>query len=265
MAYKKNSDNTFITDCAKNISDVTVTKAPFKITKQHGIKFISDISAGGIISVETDVTPGYENDITYRWYEKAYHPIDGRMENDLDVYTDYASCTFGSKEPRMEYAIARDFICVNNYDKDAVFAVAEYRDCKLLTIETTKLTANSGPFISKRPFHRIEDGADCLKAFLRSGLDTMNPLTLPIAATRRIVCVSTGKTRFSADSEEQPCTVIIASYDGKKLIDSKSVWLDESNKYSINTDYKSFGLNVENSTEIKAFVWKDFQTMKPIF
>ena len=306
MAYKKNSDNTFITDCAKNIRDVTVTKAPFKITKQPENKFISDISAGGTISVETDVTPGYENDITYMWYEKAYHPENGWMENELGVYndvyqlptnayrgeqkmykcvisckgysvsTDYAICTFGSNTPGMEYDNGKDFICVKNYDKDAVFAVAAYRDGKLLAIETTELKANSGPFISKEPFSGIEVGADCLKAFLWDCLDTMRPLTVPIEIRRNNILIQYNDTDFGAYSEEIPCTVIVASYNGNKLIDSKSVRLDETKSvqhdygnyketyYETETDYKSIGLNTENSTDIKFFVWKDFQSMKPL-
>ena len=294
MVYKKNSDNTFVPNYAKDISDVTVTKAPFKITKQPENKFISDISAGGTISVETDVTPGYGNDITYRWYEKAYHPANGWMENELDVYTavyqlptnaysgeqklykcvisckrysvstDYAICTFGSNTPHIEYDSGKDFVCAKNYDKDAVLALVSYRNGKLLAIKTKELKANSGPFYLSDPFYEIKDGADCLKIFLWDGLDSMNPLTPPISKTRRYVTVLPGKTDFAAVSEGQPCTVIIASYNGNKFIDSKSVRLDESNNFHIETEYKSLGLNTENSDKIKTFVWKDFQTMQPI-
>lgn len=297
MVYKKNSDNTFVPYYAKDISNVTVTKAPFKITKQPENKLISDISAGGTISVEIEVLPQYENDISYRWYIKNYSIQNNHWQDvELDAYsniyqlpadtydgeqrvykcvisckgysvsTDYAICTFGSSTPRIEYDSGKDFVCVKNYDKDAVLAVAAYRDGKLLATETTELKANSGPFFLSCPFGKINygAGADCLKIFLWDGLDTMNPLTPPIVNTRRYVTVLPNETGFVAESEGVPCTVIIASYNGNKLIDSRSVRLDESNEFYIKTDYKSFGLNTENSTEIKAFVWKDFQTMKPI-
>ena len=293
MAYKNNSDDTFITYPGKNIINVTVTNAPFKITKQPESKLISDISAGGTISVEIDITPGYENDITYQWYEKVYdHNNNNWTEQELDshinvyqlptnvssgeqkmykcvisckghsVSTDYAICTFGSDVPYLKYD--SDILSASSYGKDAVLAAAAYRDGKLLAIETTELKANSGPFIWEYPFSGIEDGADCLKAFLWDGLDTMKPLAEPIEISRNNISIWYNDTGFGAYSEEIPCTVIVASYNGNKLIDSKSVRLDESNEFCIKTDYKSLGLNTESSGEIKTFVWKDFQSMKPL-
>ena len=301
MAYKKNSDDTFITYPGKNIIYVTVTNAPFKITKQPEGKLISDISAGGTISVEIDITQGYENDITYQWYEKVYdHNNNNWTEQELDshtnvyqlptnvssgeqkmykcvisckgysVSTDYAICTFGSDVPYLKYD--SDILSASSYGKDAVLAAASYRDGKLLAIETTELKANSGPFIWEYPFSGIEDGADCLKAFLWDGLDTMKPLAEPIEINRNNISIWYNDTGFGAYSEEIPCTVIVASYNGNKLIDSKSVRLDETKSvqydgitsYETETDYKTIGLNTENSADIKFFVWKDFQSMKPL-
>ena len=301
MAYKKNSDDTFITYPGKNIIYVTVTNAPFKITKQPEGKLISDISAGGTISVEIDITQGYENDITYQWYEKVYdHNNNNWTEQELDshtnvyqlptnvssgeqkmykcvisckgysVSTDYAICTFGSDVPYLKYD--SDILSASSYGKDAVLAAASYRDGKLLAIETTELKANSGPFIWEYPFSGIEDGADCLKAFLWDGLDTMKPLAEPIEINRNNISIWYNDTGFGAYSEEIPCTVIVASYNGNKLIDSTSVLLDETKSvqydgitsYETETDYKTIGLNTENSADIKFFVWKDFQSMKPL-
>ena len=295
MVYKKNSDNTFVPNYAKDISDVTVTKAPFKITKQPENKFISDISAGGTISVEVEALPEYKDDISYRWYLKNYSRQNNNWQEDeleactneyqipTDAYdgeqrvykcviscrgysvsSDYAICTFGSTYPRIEYDSGKDFVFVQTYDQGAVLEIAAYRDGKLLATKTTEIKANSGPFFLPYPFDKIKDGADCLKIFLWDGLDTMKPLTKPIVKTRRYITVFSHETDIGADSEGQPCTVIIASYNGNKLIDSKSVRLDESNNFHIETNYKSLGLNTENSDKIKTFVWKDFQTMQPI-
>lgn len=293
----QNADGTF-TASSKNISNVTVTDVPFVITKQPEGKLILDTSSQETVSFEISAALEYENDITYQWYEceRIYNETydfrgytDIIMENctsrelqlptnlsngEQKIYKCDISCngyvistnhilfTFGSKAPLLKYDSTSDLIYANGYGKDCVLAMAVYSGSKLLDIKTENIKASDGLFISYLNINKTN--ADTAKVFLWDGFDTINPIAEPVKNTYNLVSVSLYKQSFDAYSEYIDCTVIVASYNGNKLVDFKSVCLDESNDYSVEKSFDEIGLNTENSTEIKAFVWEDFQSMKPI-
>lgn len=282
-AYQK-ADGTFITD-ANDVSDVTVTDAPFVITKQPNSKIITDTSVSETISVEVSAGSGYEDAITYQWYEDkmplegctspqmqlpANHPIGTQKKykcvvscKGYDVSTDYALYTFGNVPPILEYDSDSDKISVNAYGRECVLAVAAYQGDKLLDIKTKDISAQDGKFTTNLLGVNIY-GADCIKVFLWDGIDTMTPIADPIIIANDNIFAGLTDTDFIASSEGVECSVIIAKYNGEKLIDFKSMRLDGSNDYEIYLPVSEIGLNKDDSTEIKYFVWDNLQSMKPL-
>lgn len=296
----QNADGTFNMAETKYIANVTVTDAPFIITKQPKGKIISDIAAGEIISVELNAISEYKDKITYQWFEcfAVYDGANDKLcyeekalegctsdelqlptdlsEGDRKIYkcvvscsgylvsTDYAVYTFGNRNPSLEYESEDEIIRANGYGRDCVLAVAAYQKGRLLDIKTRSIKAEYGMFTTQTFLGVEQYGADLIKIFLWDSLDNMIPFAEHIEIKRSTISVWSDGEYFAAYSEGTDCVVVIAGYNGDKLISSKAIALNEENDYTCEDTFEKMGLATENSTEIRYFVWDSLERMVPL-
>lgn len=157
--------------------------------------------------------------------------------------------------PKPSLTLTEDEVSAIYFGKPAVLLVASYNKKGLLDIKKFNIEKSTAMTVVKTGLNT--KGATKLSAYLWDSIDNMIPVAKSVETKFSSISLQTDTQGFEAQSNGIKCKVVVAGYNGDMLVSSKTIVLDETNNYGCKKTYAEIGLNTENLTKIKFFVWDD--------
>lgn len=301
-AFKKLYDGTFdrMYEIFSSVYNVEIADIPFKITRAPQSKYYETAPENENISLDVEILPEYEDQITYQWYvtdeleysasDDSYSPLNGwskaenvntsslKLPSDLSggenriytcyvncngysIYTDFAAFTFGKGTP--SYLSTDSGFTLYAHGNDCTVTMASYSGKTLKDVKTVTLSADEGVMgISPQKLGLNAENATKVKTFVWDGFDTMTPfMKAPQSPFAKKVDVIVDDSGITAESHDGACVLMLADYKDNTLISTKIVNLNADNEYRIEKSF--WQLDFEPTGTVKVFVWDSLKNMYP--